>query len=133
MPTTIVALEKDIFFSVKIRDTLQHYTMQVLTARTLAAFEDRLSATGDEKPALVIVNTAIKGVDWEAAIRSAKAHGYPVLCFGSHMDLQARERALAAGANKVVANSKFSRDMPSLVQRLLQGESSQQPDDFEES
>lgn len=117
--TTILALEKDLFFAVKMRDTLRHHDMEVKTARTLSIFEQGLNAGGAEKPALVIVNIATPGVDWEAAIRQARAAGYPVLAFGSHMDLEARAKALAAGAQRVVANSKFSSDMPGLVRRMM--------------
>lgn len=119
MTTAILALEKDLFFSVKIHDTLRHHDMDVTTVRTLVSLEQGLAASGDAKPALVIVNIASKGVDWEAAIRTVRTHGLPVLAFGSHMDLDARARALQAGAQKVVANSKFAKDMPGLVQRLL--------------
>lgn len=119
MPTHILALEKDLFFAVKMRDTLRHHEMEVQTARNLAAFEQGLARTGEEKPALVIVNSAIQGVDWEEAIRQARAHDYPVLVFGSHMDLEARAKALAAGALRVVANSKFASDMPGLVKRMI--------------
>ncbi len=119
MAIAVLALERDLFFAVRMRDTLQHHDIAVITARTLPAFEQHLQATGAEKPALVIVNTAIKGVDWEAAIRAARAQGLPVLAFGSHMDLEAREKALQAGAQKVVANSRFTSDMPGLVRHLL--------------
>jgi DNA-binding response OmpR family regulator len=117
--THILALEKDLFFAVKIRDTLRHHEIEAKTARNLAAFEQGLTITGEEKPALVIVNIAIQGVDWEAAIRQAHALGYPVLAFGSHMDLDARAKALQAGALRVVANSKFASDMPGLVKRMM--------------
>jgi DNA-binding response OmpR family regulator len=115
----ILALEKDLFFSVKMRDTLRHHGMDVTVVRTLAAFEQRVAAEEDEKPALVIVNTAISGVDWEGAIRRAREHGLPVLAFGSHMDLEARQKALQAGAQRVVANSKFASDMPGLVHKMM--------------
>jgi len=117
--TQILALEKDLFFSVKMRDTLRHHDMEVKTVRTLPAFVQGLAATGDEKPALVIVNTATTGVDWETAIRQARTAGLKVLAFGSHMDLEARAKALEAGAERVVANSKFTSDMPGLVRRML--------------
>ncbi len=113
----ILALEKDLFFAVKMRDTLRHYEMEVTTVRTLAAFEQHLAA--EEGPELVIVNSATTGVDWEEAIRMARARGLPTLVFGSHMDLEARARALKAGASQVVANSKFTSDMPGLVRRML--------------
>ena len=117
--TPILALEKDLFFAVKMRDTLRHHDMEVKTARTLQAFEQSLTAAGPEKPALVIVNIATQGIDWETAIRQARAANYPVLAFGSHMDLEARAKALAAGAQRVVANSKFTSDMPGLVRRMM--------------
>ncbi len=120
MTTAILALEKDLFFSVKIRDTLRHYDIDVTTIRTLASLEQGLASDGEAKPALVIVDIASKGVDWEAAIRMVRAHSLPVLAFGSHMDLDARAKALQAGAQKVVANSKFAKDMPALVQRMLE-------------
>ncbi|HEY4032729.1 MAG TPA: hypothetical protein VGL94_02045 [Ktedonobacteraceae bacterium] len=119
MIVTILALEKDLFFAVKIRDTLRHHEMEVTTVRNLTDFEQRLVSDGDKKPALAIVNTATKGVDWASAIRAARASGLPVLAFGSHMDLEARAKALDAGAQKVVANSKFVSDMPGLIRRLL--------------
>jgi DNA-binding response OmpR family regulator len=121
MSIPILALEKDLFFSVKMRDTLRHHDMEVTTVRTLSAFEQRLTPAENEQPVLVIVNTATAGVDWEAAIRAARARGLPVLAFGSHMDLEARAKALQAGAEKVVANSKFSSDMPGLIKRMLNG------------
>ncbi len=117
--TAILALEKDLFFAVKMRDTLRHHGIAVKTARTLPAFEQGLTAGDAEKPALVIVNIATQGVDWEAAIRQARAAGYLVLAFGSHMDLEARAKAIQAGAQRVVANSKFTSDMPGLVKRMM--------------
>ncbi len=119
MTIYILALEKDLFFAVKMRDTLRHHEMEVQTARTLAAFEQGLARTGAERPDLVIVNIATQGIDWAEAIRQARAAGYPVLAFGSHMDLDARAQALAAGAQRVVANSKFTSDMSGLVKRML--------------
>src|SRR5690349_3572398 len=102
-----------------MRDTLRHHDMEVKTMRTLQAFEQGLTTEGTKKPALVIINIATQGVDWETAIRQARAAGYPVLAFGSHMDLEARAKALAAGAQRVVANSKFASDMPGLVKRMM--------------
>lgn len=119
MTTTIIALEKDLFFAVKIRDTLRHHDMDITITRTLNSFEQEIGAHDNSIPALAVINTATKGVDWEAAIRAARAQHLPVLAFGSHMDLEARAKALQAGAQKVVANSKFASDMPGLVQRTL--------------
>ena len=128
MSIPVLALEKDLFFSVKMRDTLRHHDIEVTTTRNLVAFAQHL-ATSDVK--LVIVNTATVGIDWEAAIRAARALKLPVLAFGSHMDLEARAKALQAGAQRVVANSKFTSDMPGLVKRMLDG-TTNNADDLEE-
>ena len=119
MTTHVLALEKDLFFAVKIRDTLRHYDIEAKTVRNLPAFEEALTAKDEQKYALVIVNTATVGVDWEAAIRQARQAGLNVLAFGSHLDLEARSKALEAGAQRVVANSKFTSDMPGLIERML--------------
>ena len=119
MTIHLLALEKDLFFSVKMRDTLRHHDIEVKTVRNLPAFEERLTSKDEEELALVIVNTATTGVDWETAIRKARTAGLKVLAFGSHMDLEARAKALEAGAQRVVANSKFTSDMPGLVRRML--------------
>ncbi|GLV56873.1 hypothetical protein KDH_37120 [Dictyobacter sp. S3.2.2.5] len=117
MSITLIALEKDLFFAVKIRDTLRHHDMQTSVVRTLAAFEEGLTAS--PAPDVAVVDIATRGVDWEEAIRAARSQQVPVLAFGSHMDLEARAKALQAGALKVVANSKFASDMPGLLTRLL--------------
>jgi len=130
LSTTLIALEKDLFFAVKIRDTLRHHDMEASIVRTLAAFEQGLTET--PAPDLAVVDIATRGVDWEAAIRAARTRQIPVLAFGSHMDLEARAKALQAGAQKVVANSKFASDMPGLLQRLLHASPDQQSSDLED-
>jgi DNA-binding response OmpR family regulator len=119
MKTKVLALEKDLFFAVKMRDTLRHYDIEAKVVRSLQTFEEILRAKDAQEYALAIVNTATVGVDWETAIRNARNAGLKVLAFGSHLDLEARSKALEAGAQRVVANSKFSSDMPGLVQRML--------------
>ncbi len=117
MAHTIIALEKDLFFSVRIRDTLRPYEIEVLTARSLEIFQQRLNQ--EPQPEMVIINFSIQGVDWEQAIRAARQANLPVLAFGSHIDIEAHTRARNAGAQRVVANSKFTRDLVDLVQSML--------------
>ena len=44
MTIQILTLEKDLFFSVKMRDTLRHHGMEVTVVRSLAAFERLLNS-----------------------------------------------------------------------------------------
>ena len=43
----------------------------------------------------------------------------PIVAFGPHMDLEARERALAAGCTEFLANSKIATDLAHVVARYI--------------
>lgn len=43
----------------------------------------------------------------------------PAIGFYSHVDVEARERALTAGLEMVVPRSRMSRELPNLVEALL--------------
>jgi len=116
----VILLDTDLFFVVKVRTTLQHAGYDVRTARSLADFTRRLVA---DTPALALVNTAIAGVDWRAAIVAAREAHIPVIAFGSHVDLERQQAAREAGATRVIANSKLAADLPGIVARTLQASS----------
>ena len=45
--------------------------------------------------------------------------GVPVLGYYSHVDVETRKAAEAAGVDLVVARSRMSRELPALVEQLL--------------
>lgn len=114
----ILALITDLFFSVRVETGLGARGYDVIIADD-TDLHDRL--TSESPPALVIVDIGGFGLDWEAAIQSVRTHlpSVPILAFGSHVDLDARQRALDAGATKVVAKSRFVEALPELVSRLM--------------
>ena len=67
---------------------------------------------------LLVVDLAARG-DWEQAIREAAGRGTTVIAFGPHMDADARKRAKAAGAARVLANSNLARDLPGILQDMM--------------
>ena len=83
-----------------------------------AVLLDLLSAWG---PALLIFdlnNQEIPWRNWITLLTSVPAtRRIPVLCFGSHVDVEATQAARAAGANAVVARSRFSSGLPKLIQK----------------
>jgi DNA-binding NtrC family response regulator len=112
----VVLLDTDLFFVVKVRTTLQHAGYDVRTARSSADFARRLT---DDTPVLALVNTAVARVDWREAIGAARTAGIPVIAFGSHVDLETQQAARAAGATRVIANSRLASDLPGIVARTL--------------
>lgn len=125
-PRRALLLDSDLFFSVKVTDTLKHAGYQTHTVRQLAAFTQALA---DERPVLVLVNTAARGIDWRAGIVAAREVGTPVVAFGSHVDLVTQEEARQAGATSVIANSKLASDLPGVVARALRRGTASHTDD----
>ena len=109
-------LDTDLFFTVKVRDTLKHVGYETHSVRRLSDFARDLT---DAAPVIALVNTAARGIDWQAGIAAAQAAGVPVIAFGSHVDLETQEKARQAGATSVIANSKLATDLPGVVARTL--------------
>jgi hypothetical protein len=83
-----------------------------------AALVDQLSLW---HPALILVdlgNQAIPWRDWLPIIKSVPAtRRIPVICFGSHVDVETMKMARSCGADAVLARSRFVKDMPELIRR----------------
>ena len=78
-----------------------------------------LLAQLDPTPDLILVGMAATRQPWADLIRAAREHpssrGVPVVAFGPHKDLALREQALAAGADRVLANSALMVELPRLL------------------
>jgi CheY-like chemotaxis protein len=113
----ILAMTGDLFFAVRLSDVIRSLGHVPQLVDTPAQLVEALAT----RPSLVILDLAL--VDrWEGALREAKANpttaSVPVLAFGPHMDVAAQQRGRAAGADRVVANSKFMADLPALIAQL---------------
>ncbi len=119
--TRIVALVRDLFFAVRIGNTLRPLGYRVDIVNSEAGLR-RALFQGEGLPALVIVDLAFGAIGPPGRIVALKAdpatRAVPVLAFGSHLDHPARAAAKAAGADRVVANSQLADDLPGLVARL---------------
>jgi len=90
--------------------------------------EAQLSAAGHEvTTAPAIEETTWDGVDLIVADLDAEnpealvGLGMPVLGYYSHVDVEAREAAEAAGVDLVVPRSRMARELPQLAEKLLEG------------
>ncbi len=112
----IVVLNRDLFFGVKIGNTLRGLGYQVAFVPATEAFVARLRTEG-AAPVLGVIDMGA-GVDWEAVrMVTGENATTPVLVFGSHLDVEGLRAAKAAGVRRVVSNGDFHRDMVALVRR----------------
>ena len=102
----IVAIAPDLMLGTRIQETL-----------SAAGHEVSLAASATEAP---IDEAELLVVDVERENPEAVVGlGVPVLGFYPHTDAELRERADAAGVDLVVPRSRLAREMPQLVEGLL--------------
>ncbi len=90
--------------------------------------EGMLSATGHEVILAPSIQEAdLNGVELAVADLDAGSAepliglGFPVLGYYSHVDVETRAAAEAAGVDLVVPRSRMARELPALADRLLSG------------
>lgn len=103
----VAALVPDLMFASRIEETLRAAGHDVVVVPTIEAIETQGGAD------LVIADVA--EID-PSALQLARS---PVLGFYSHVDIDMRRRAEAAGVDVVVPRSRMAREMPELVESLL--------------
>jgi hypothetical protein len=88
--------------------------------------QETLTAAGHE----VVASPSIEEASWEGIdlivadldVENPEALvglGIPVLGYYSHVDVETRQAAEAAGVDLVVPRSRMARELPDLVKRLL--------------
>jgi hypothetical protein len=108
--------DSDLFFSVRITESLNTVGYQTRTVRRLDVFADAITTW---RPRIAFVNMSSRGVEWQAAITAAHDAGLPMVAFGPHVDTDAQTEARLLGAASVVANSQLAADLPAIVERAL--------------
>jgi hypothetical protein len=118
-PLLLIALNRDVFFGVRLRNLAKELGFDLhLAANPEAvgrALRDRHLTT-----ALVIIdmNVLDQEVDWDALAGILGEYpAVPSLGFGSHTDVETRRAAKKAGLSRIVANSEFHKDAAALIQR----------------
>lgn len=103
----VTALVSDLMLASRVEASLRAAGHEV----TVKAVPDAEAAAAD----LIVAD--LEDVDAEAVV----AIGAPTLGFYSHVDVETRRRAEAAGFDLVVPRSRMARELPELAARLLGG------------
>ena len=114
-PPVVAILADDLIWASRLADAVSAAGGRPQRARRLPEFE----ATVRGASALAIVDLTARAYDGIEAVRVAAAAGVRVLAVGQHDDVELRKRALAAGAERVLAYRKLFEDGPAVVASLL--------------
>ena len=116
-PLVVAILGDDLIWSTRLSDAVSSAGATPKRVRRLADLE--LALDGGIR--LVIVDLTAMAYDGVAAIERATGAGARVLAVGQHDDLALRQRALAAGAERVFAYRKLFEDGPATIGAWLAG------------
>ena len=112
---TIIALVDDLFFASKIRGTGEQVGARVLFVKSVS---DAVQKARDESPALVIADLNAR-CDASELARALKGDdslsGIPLLGFFSHVQTEFQQAALAAGFDRVLPRSAFTKNLPQVL------------------
>jgi CheY-like chemotaxis protein len=110
---SVLAFCADLLFTSKIDVTARGIGADVTFARSADDIPGRIAR---QAPALVLVDLALKDVDAAGLVRALRAvTDVPIIAFGSHVDVQALEKARSAGATQALPRSAFTRLLPEIL------------------
>ncbi len=136
----IVAFVSDLMFTTKIGNVISHLGYRARWVEDISSFEESQDTPQQEpigeqlhgqqgelfqqiaswQPALLLFDLANKAIPWQQWIPMLKispaTRRIPILAYGPHVDAQMMEEAKTIGADFVYARSRFSKNMPQLLQ-----------------
>jgi hypothetical protein len=104
----VLSIATDLMLASRVDATLTAAGHHVILARSLQ------EAPLDEAE-LIVADLEVENPEALVAV------GVPVLGYYSHVDVETRKVAEAAGVDLVVPRSRMARELPALVERLLPG------------
>ncbi len=112
----VVIVGTDLMFTSKVTGTARALGIDAATAATVDALTIRLN---EGAVRLVLVDMAMPEPVAGAAIRAAVGHASQpaTIAFYSHVQSALADAAKAAGATEVMPRSKFSSDLPAILNR----------------
>jgi hypothetical protein len=111
---TVVVLADDLIWQDRLARALETAGALPARAKTAPELDRELVCAG-----FVVVDLTSRAYDPMVAIERARSAGARVLAVGQHDDVQLRKRALARGADRVLAYRKLFEDGPGTLARWI--------------
>jgi CheY-like chemotaxis protein len=109
---TVIAIVDDLFFASKIRGTGEQVGTRVQFSRSIP---DAVAKAREEAPALIIADLNAGCCDVLELARVLKGDnsldGIPLLGFFSHIQTELQQAAIAAGYDRVMPRSAFTKNL----------------------
>jgi CheY-like chemotaxis protein len=113
---TVIAIVDDLFFASKIRGTAEQVGVRVQFARSIDAAMQKAS---NDPADLIIADLNASCCDVVELARTLKADaslaGVPLLGFFSHVQVELQQAAIAAGFDRVLPRSAFTKNLAEIL------------------
>ena len=113
----------DLYFTSRIERVAETVGCDVLYSSGDQAPSEFVAQLADNPPALIVLDMNVSLLPWEEWMRALKSDtrtaAIPVIAFGSHKDVDAMKAAKQAGADQVLAKSRFVDEFPRLLSNAL--------------
>lgn len=113
---TILAMGSNMKYAVKIREAASKFGA---TTILVDSSEEMVTKIRQVHPSLLIFDLTALLDGWQEAVSAAKSENVPIIAFGPHDNETATEEAVRAGIDQVYANSKFTLELPTLLENAL--------------
>ena len=117
-PTLAVVLNRDLLFGSRIRSALKSLGLE---AHFVATAEQFVGALHERSSSVAIGIIDMNGaLSWDVIreeLSRTNGDQVPTLGFGSHVDVESRRAAKAAGVTRIVSNGQFHSDTVGLIER----------------
>ncbi len=117
MSKPVIAAVDDMFFASKIRAVAEGLGLEVRFVRSAA---DAVAAARSEEASLVVADLHSERIDQLELAREFKAdetlRAITLVGFFSHVETALQQRAAAAGFDRVLPRSSFSKNLPEILQ-----------------
>jgi uncharacterized protein len=144
----VVAFVDDLMFTTRIQNVVRGLDYRVRWVGKASEIEGKanaeLEAPGEQlsgkagrlfelitswQPALLLFDLANSAVPWErwmAMLKSSPAtRRIPIIAFGPHTNVEMMQKARSLGAEAVLARSRFTDDMPAILQNHIRVQDSE--------
>ncbi len=115
MTNHVLALVEDLFFLVQIQDAARRAGCSIEFVRSPV----EVAKSRENSPQLLIVDLNAAALSPLEAIAAAKTAGIEVLAFVPHVNVELKQRALDAGAGRVVARSNFIQHLQTALETIV--------------
>ena len=114
MSRTVIAVVEDMLFASKIRATAEAMGVKVVFPRSKETLLEQLKETPTALVIFDLHNRKIDSLDLAKEIKRAQPQ-VSLLGFFSHVETELQRNAMAAGFDRVIPRSVFSRDLADIL------------------